>query len=113
MRRLLLLSLGCLLLTETMRAQTPAPAAPPITALRAGRLIDPDTGTATPNQVIIVEGTRIRNIGANLAIPSGAQVIDLSAYSVLPGLVDAHNHLALTYKTEPEKSPKSKNSVVP
>ena len=74
------------------------------TAIRAGRLIDPDTGTVTPDQIILVEGTTIREIGPNVTIPEGAEVIDLSDLSVLPGLVDAHNHLALTYKEEPESN---------
>ena len=83
-------------------AQAQAPA--PITAVRAGRLIDPETGRALANQVILVEGTKIRDVGANLTIPPGATVLDLSRMTVLPGLVDAHNHLALTYKPEPENN---------
>ncbi len=71
-------------------------------AIKAGRLIDPEAGTTTPNQVIVVEGGKIKSISGNPAIPAGAEVIDLSGLSVLPGLVDAHNHLALTYKKEPE-----------
>jgi len=70
--------------------------------IRAGKLIDPETGTATANQMIAVKDGRIVEIGANVAIPQGAETIDLSQYSVLPGLVDAHNHLALTYKKVPE-----------
>jgi imidazolonepropionase-like amidohydrolase len=75
-------------------------------AIRAGRLIDPDLGSSTPDRIILVENGRIVTIGANLqvAIPSNAEAIDLSGYSVLPGLVDAHNHLALTYKREPENN---------
>ena len=43
-------------------------------------------------------------MGAGLAIPAGAQVIDLSAKTVMPGLVEAHNHLALTNKPVPENN---------
>ena len=89
------------LLCGSAEAQT---AAGDVTVIRAGRLIDPDTGTATPDQVILVEGTTIREIGPNVVIPPEAEVIDLSEFSVLPGLVDAHNHLALTYKEEPESN---------
>ncbi|HSF14388.1 MAG TPA: amidohydrolase family protein [Vicinamibacteria bacterium] len=71
------------------------------TALRAGRLIDPVMGTASMNQVILVEDETIAAVG-DVAIPGGATVVDLSELSVLPGLVDTHNHLALTYKKEPE-----------
>ena len=76
----------------------------PVTAIRAGRLLDPDAGRILTNQVILVEGTRIREVGANVAIPAGAQVIDLSNMTVMPGLVEAHNHLALTYKPVPENN---------
>jgi imidazolonepropionase-like amidohydrolase len=76
----------------------------PITAIKAGRLIDPETATITTNQVIIVEGEKIKAVGANLSIPTGARVIDLSTLTVLPGLVDAHTHMALTYKEQPENN---------
>ena len=64
--------------------------------LRAGRLIDPETGTAAPNQMVAVRDGRIAAIGANIKVPTDAEMIDLSKYSVMPGLVDAHTHLALT-----------------
>jgi len=70
--------------------------------VKAGRLIDPETGTAAANQMIAVKDGFITAVGSNIAVPQGAEVIDLSQYSVLPGLVDAHNHLALTYKKVPE-----------
>jgi imidazolonepropionase-like amidohydrolase len=75
-----------------------------ITAIKAGRLIDPETGTAAANQVILVEGEKIKAVGPNLAIPAGAVVIDLSKLTVLPGLVDAHTHMAITYKEQPENN---------
>jgi imidazolonepropionase-like amidohydrolase len=67
-------------------------------------LIDPETGTASANQVIIVEGEKIKAIGPGLAIPAGATVIDLSNLTVMPGLVDAHTHMAITYKEQPENN---------
>ena len=76
----------------------------PVTAIRAGRLVDPEAGTIANNQVILVQNGRFTAVGSNVAIPAGAQVIDLSGLTVLPGLVDAHNHLALTYKEEPERN---------
>ncbi|MBI3262896.1 MAG: amidohydrolase family protein [Acidobacteria bacterium] len=87
----------------TLEAQTPQTGSRSI-AIRAGRLIDPDAGTAAANQIILVENGTIRQVGPNLTIPAGAEVIDLSKLSVLPGLVDAHNHLAITYKMEPENN---------
>src|SRR5262249_11275451 len=87
-----------------LHAQPPAPAAAPVTAIRAGRLLDPDAGRVLTNQIIVVEGTRIRDVGPNVQIPAGAQVIDLSGLTGMPGLVDSHNPLALTYKPEPESN---------
>ncbi len=84
--------------------QSPQPAAPRATVIRAGRLIDPATGTSAANQTIVVENGRIAAVGANVALPAGAEIIDLSRLTVLPGLVDAHNHLALTYKQDPESN---------
>jgi imidazolonepropionase-like amidohydrolase len=75
-----------------------------VIAIRAGHLIDPETGTAAANQVILVDSGKFSSVGANTTIPPGAEVIDLSQYYISPGLVDAHNHLALTYKREPENN---------
>jgi imidazolonepropionase-like amidohydrolase len=106
MARRLVLFLCVVFLVQIGVAQQP-PAALPSSAgtayvIRVGRLIDPEAGTATANQMIAVRDGRIVAIGSDVAVPTGAEVIDLSAYSVLPGLVDAHNHLALTYKKVPE-----------
>jgi imidazolonepropionase-like amidohydrolase len=84
--------------------QAPQGPASTVTVIRAGRLLDPAAGTIAANQVIVVQDGRIREVGASVAIPAGATVIDLSNQTVLPGLVDAHNHLALTYKDEPESN---------
>jgi imidazolonepropionase-like amidohydrolase len=86
------------------QAQPVAQAPAPLTVIRAGRLLDPEAGRILQNQVIVVEGKRIREVGANLNVPTGAQVIDLPNATVMPGLVEAHNHLALTYKPVPENN---------
>jgi imidazolonepropionase-like amidohydrolase len=69
----------------TGRAQT--------TAIKAGKLIDPENGTTTVNQIILIEGKKIKAVGTGLQIPTDATVIDLSGFTVLPGLFDAHSHL--------------------
>src|SRR5262245_42410773 len=72
------------------------------TVVRAGRLVDPEKGTVALNQTIVVEGEKITAVGGSPAVPAGARVIDLSGLTVLPGLVDAHTHLGITYKDIPE-----------
>ncbi|HEX8098035.1 MAG TPA: amidohydrolase family protein [Pyrinomonadaceae bacterium] len=64
-----------------------------VTAIKAGKIVVPETGETLTNQVILVEGQKIKAIGASLPIPAGATVIDLSNSTVLPGLFDAHTHL--------------------
>lgn len=71
-----------------------------VTAIRAGKLIDPETGNVAVNQVIIVEGRRIKAVGAGLNIPAGASVVDLSNSTVMPGIFDAHTHLCMTTRKQ-------------
>lgn len=66
-----------------------------IVAIKAGKLLDPETGKTTANQIILVEGNRIKEIGGNISIPAEAKIFDLSKATVLPGLFDAHTHLCM------------------
>ena len=66
-----------------------------ITAIRAGKLIDPETGKIESNQIILVEGRDIKAVGASVPIPAGANVIDLSKFTLMPGMMDAHTHLCM------------------
>jgi imidazolonepropionase-like amidohydrolase len=64
-----------------------------VIAIRAGRLFDSRSGMMLANQVVIVRGDRIADVGPGLAIPPGASVIDLSNATVMPGMIDAHVHV--------------------
>ncbi len=82
---------------------TPAPpaGASPATAIRAGKFIDVLAGRTLSNQIIVIRGEKIVAVGADIAIPEGAKVIDLSSMTVLPGLIDCHTHLADSHDPEP------------
>ena len=67
-----------------------------IVAIKAGVTVFPDTGKSAATQLLLVDGGKITAIGANIQVPAGAKTIDLSDYTVLPGLVDAHTHLCAT-----------------
>ncbi len=96
-----LLALVLLLLPHSLAAQAvTAPDTGQVTAIRAGRLLDTETGTATENQVILVRAGKIVAVGGDVAVPTGARTIDLSDRTVLPGLFDAHAHMLLTEKQE-------------
>jgi imidazolonepropionase-like amidohydrolase len=64
--------------------------------IRAGHLVDVVNGRIVDNQSILVEDGTITTVGADVAVPDGATVVDLSGSYVMPGLIDAHTHLALT-----------------
>src|SRR5262245_1179717 len=67
-----------------------------VVAIKAGKLVDPESATVVANQIILIEGQAIKSVGPDLKIPENATVIDLSKQTVLPGLFDAHTHLCMT-----------------
>jgi imidazolonepropionase-like amidohydrolase len=83
----------CLMLTAACWAFL-VTAAAQITAIRAGKLIDPDSGAVLTGQTILIRASKIEAVGSNVTIPSNAKIIDLSKMTVLPGLIDCHTHVA-------------------
>ncbi|MDR3722742.1 MAG: amidohydrolase family protein, partial [Candidatus Acidoferrales bacterium] len=65
-----------------------------VTVVKAGRLIDPESGTVLTDQKVLIVGDKIAAVGKELHIPADAKWIDLSDKTLLPGLIDCHTHVA-------------------
>lgn len=100
MKRLGSLLAVCFLLSGLCGAQTPKTPAPAEIVIRAGKVLDVRTGNYLTDQIIWIEGDRIKAIGKakdiSSQVPAGAKTIDLSNSTVLPGLIDCHTHLTYT-----------------
>src|SRR5690348_8691169 len=81
----------------SVTAAAPEPTAQHPIVIRAGRLLDVESGRMLSNQLIVVREGRIQLVGAAdgpaAEVPADATSLDLSNQTVLPGLVDCHTHL--------------------
>jgi len=92
------LALACLAARAPRASAQEAMPSATMVAVKAGRLLDVKSGAYRLDQVILIEGDRIKAVGdaAQMKIPSGAKVVDLSNRTVLPGLIDCHTHLTFS-----------------
>jgi imidazolonepropionase-like amidohydrolase len=90
--------------TNAVASGAPAVAvAGPVTAIKAGRLVDVAAGRVRNDQVVLVQDGRITAVGPAgvTPVPAGAKMIDLSGHTVLPGLIDTHTHVTSDPTTPP------------
>jgi len=99
------------LITVFLFLAAPLPALAATKAVKFGKLVD-GTGRVLTNAIVIVDGDRVQNVtSGNASIPSGAEVIDLSRYTGIPGLIDGHTHITYywdgitTPRSEPPRHP--------
>lgn len=87
----------------------PAAAGAQVLAVRAGRLWD---GTRVlTNATVIVDGSRIREVRADGAVPADVAVLDLRPFTVLPGLIDAHTHITYYWDRAPGTRPRGQRRL--
>lgn len=80
----------CLLLSAIITYPTLSQDA---TYIKAGKFFDSENEKVRSGYVIKIERNKISEVGKNVSIPDGAKIIDLSDYTVMPGLIDGHTHL--------------------
>jgi imidazolonepropionase-like amidohydrolase len=95
----------------SLLAQNP-PVTKPVKAVRFGKLWDAK-GKVWSNAIVLVEGDKIRSVTTDAsAVPAGAEVLDLSKYTGLPGLIDVHTHMTI-YTDETPGVPMLKQTLNP
>jgi len=97
MKRSLALAVPLACAAGALAAQTapppPKPTPPSVTVVKAARIFDGTSERVLENGILLIEGTRIKAVGAGAALPAGATVVDLGDATLLPGFIDSHTHV--------------------
>jgi imidazolonepropionase-like amidohydrolase len=113
------LSLVASLFTLFPSGHAAAQASAPVTLVKAGRLLDPRTGNVLSPAAVLIEGGKIKEVGApaqvQARVPAGAKTIDLGTATLLPGLIDSHTHLLIdpVLPAEVERARRFNGAFVP
>src|SRR6202165_701954 len=88
--------------TGQLAAQSPSS----VSLVKAGRLLDPQTGNVLSPAAVLIENGKIKEVGSPARVqadaPAGVKTIDLGSATLLPGLIDGHTHLLLDVIVPPE-----------
>jgi imidazolonepropionase-like amidohydrolase len=87
-----LLAGGAALSAQTPPSPTP-PTPPPVLVLRAARIFSGTGEGILENAMVVIEGSKIRAVGAGVAVPPGATTVELGDATLLPGFIDSHTHI--------------------
>jgi imidazolonepropionase-like amidohydrolase len=92
--------------TLPVHSQVRRYATPPnqVVAIRAGHLFDAKSGNMVNNQIVLIKGERITDVGPNVQVPREATLIDLSNATVLPGMIDTHVHVVTGGETAAQRA---------
>ena len=98
-----LISAAAFLFVPASTAQIAQPP-PTATLVKAARMLDPHTGSVLAPAAVLVEGLKIKQVGAlsQISAPIDAKIIDLGSATLLPGLIDGHTHLFIDIIVPPE-----------
>jgi imidazolonepropionase-like amidohydrolase len=100
--------LWCLMMTLLASSEASSAAT---TAVRFGKLVD-GMGKVWTDAVVMVEGDRIESVASGAsALPAGGTIIDLTRYTGIPGLIDAHTHM--TYYWDSSLGPRPRGPAQP